>query len=80
MAYALEKSSIAIGSEYNKKSEYGENDYTLSKSDYSTVVGAVSKVLEYGSISLGYSVHIHLLKKLFLWASIQKQKGLEVSL
>ncbi len=80
MAHALEKSSVAVGGEYNKKSEHGENDYTLSKSDYSTVVGAVSKALEYGSIALGHSVHMHLLKKLFLWASIQKQKGVEVSL
>ncbi|WP_375611459.1 MULTISPECIES: hypothetical protein [unclassified Bartonella] len=28
----------------------------LAKSDYSTVVGAISKALEYGSISLGHSV------------------------
>ncbi|WP_375650953.1 hypothetical protein [Bartonella sp. OT172YNZD] len=28
MAYALGKSSVAIGGEYNKKSEHGDNDYT----------------------------------------------------
>ncbi|WP_375645258.1 MULTISPECIES: hypothetical protein [unclassified Bartonella] len=28
MAYALGKSSVAIGGEYSKKSEHGDNDYT----------------------------------------------------
>ncbi|WP_208439329.1 hypothetical protein [Bartonella grahamii] len=53
MAHALGKSSVAIGGEYNKKSKYGDNNYTTAKSDYSIAVGAVSKALGYGSIALG---------------------------
>ncbi len=53
MAHALGKSSVAIGGEYNKKSGYGDNNYTTAKSDYSIDVGVVSKALGYGSIALG---------------------------
>ncbi len=73
MAYALEKSSIAIGSEYNKKSEHGENDYTLSKSDYSTVVAAVSKALEYGSIALGHP-YISICSRSYFYGLLFKSK------
>ncbi|WP_375659485.1 hypothetical protein [Bartonella sp. MR30HLJHH] len=53
MVYALGKSSVAIGDEYNKKCEHVDNDYTTAKSDYSTAGGAISKALGYGSIALG---------------------------
>ncbi|QEE08460.1 surface protein/Bartonella adhesin [Bartonella kosoyi] len=57
MAHALGKSSTALGSEYNVKSEHGDNDYTTAQGDYSTALGAVSKALEYGSTAVGHRAY-----------------------
>ncbi|WP_280527991.1 Vomp family autotransporter [Bartonella queenslandensis] len=57
MAHALGKSSTALGSEYNVKSEHGDNDYTTAQGDYSTALGAVSKALGYGSTAVGHRAY-----------------------
>ncbi|WP_208440737.1 Vomp family autotransporter [Bartonella raoultii] len=57
MAHALGKSSVALGSEYNDKSQHGDNDYTTAKTDYSTALGAVSKALGYGSTAVGHRAY-----------------------
>ncbi|WP_273760742.1 hypothetical protein, partial [Bartonella sp. ML70XJBT.G] len=57
MAHALGKSSVALGSEYNVKSEHGDNDYTTANGDYSTALGAVSKAMEYGTTAVGHRAY-----------------------
>ncbi|WP_166428881.1 Vomp family autotransporter [Bartonella saheliensis] len=57
MAHALGKSSVALGSEYNDKSQHGDDDYTTAKADYSTALGAVSKALGYGSTAVGHRAY-----------------------
>ncbi|WP_208436583.1 Vomp family autotransporter [Bartonella tribocorum] len=57
MAHALGQSSVAIGGEYNKDSQHGDDDYTTAKGDYTTAVGAVSKALGYGSTALGHRAY-----------------------
>uniref|UniRef100_UPI001ABA5E42 hypothetical protein n=1 Tax=Bartonella raoultii TaxID=1457020 RepID=UPI001ABA5E42 len=57
MAHALGKSSVALGSEYNDKSQHGDNDYTTAKADYSTALGAVSRALEFGSTAVGHRAY-----------------------
>ncbi|UNF45562.1 Vomp family autotransporter [Bartonella krasnovii] len=54
MAHALGKSSTALGSEYNVKSEQGSDDYTTAQGDYSTALGSVSKAMEYGATAVGH--------------------------
>ncbi|WP_375636757.1 hypothetical protein, partial [Bartonella sp. MR90HLJMH] len=52
---AMGISSVAIGGEYHKKDkEHEEDENTLAKADYTTVLGSVSQALGKGATALGY--------------------------
>ncbi|WP_375669124.1 YadA-like family protein [Bartonella sp. MR168JLCBS] len=52
---AMGISSVAIGGEYHKKDkEHEEDENTLAKADYTTVLGSVSQALGQGATALGY--------------------------